>query len=79
MREAELWAAVEELEKLYGGWVAYLLRRLGQERIRVSAKELAAAMEDFSCEVTREGEDYVIRLRGREEAHGREGCAEPTD
>ena len=77
MSEAEVWGAVEELTRLYGGWLAYLLRLAGQESLRVSAAELSEAVKNFSCSVSREGEEYVIRLQGREERHV--GYSEQTD
>ncbi len=60
---------MEEVVRLYHAWLGYLLRRLGEGTIRVAAGEIRRALEDFTCTVYREGEEYVICLdRGREEA-----------
>jgi hypothetical protein len=61
-------AAVEETLKLYHGWLGYLLTLLDADTLRVKAKDITAALDSFSCTVTKEGEEYVIRLNKREEA-----------
>ena len=55
-------AAVEETLKLYHAWLGYLLTRQGEEVLRVGAGEIRGALEHFSCSVSREGEEYVIRV-----------------
>ena len=63
--------AVEETLSLYHAWLGYLLTRQGEANLRVKAEDIRAAMDKFSCSVTREGEEYVIRLQAGEEAvHG---------
>lgn len=54
--------AVEETLRLYHAWLGYLLRRMGCHTLRVAAEDIRRALEDFSCSVSREGEDYVIRM-----------------
>lgn len=61
-------AAVEETLKLYHGWLGYLLTLLDADTLRVKAGDITAALDSFSCTVTKEGEEYVIRLNKREEA-----------
>lgn len=62
-------SAMDETLRLYHAWLGYLIRRLGEETLRVPVGEIRRALEDFSCTVSREGEDYVITLGGaREEA-----------
>lgn len=64
-------AAVEETLRLYHAWLGYLLTRQGEADLRVKAEDIRAALDRFSCSVTREGEEYVIRLQAGEEAvHG---------
>lgn len=62
---------VEETLKLYHAWLGYLLTRLHTETLRVKAADIGRALDGFSCAVTREGEEYVIRLgMGKEYEHG---------
>ncbi len=64
--------AVEELLTLYRAWLAYLLWRLGQSEFRVPAADITKALDALRCEVTREGEDYIIHMtsEGREVTPG---------
>ena len=55
-------AALDETLHLYGGWLAYLLDRLGEDVVRVPAEDLRHALEHFSCGVTKEGDAYVIYI-----------------
>lgn len=52
--------AVRETIRLYHAWLGYLLRRLGEEEVRVPAGELRQALGRLTCRVGREGGDYVI-------------------
>lgn len=61
-------AAMEETLRLYHAWLGYLLTRQGEEVLRVRAEDIRRALDALSCSVTREGEDYVIRLQGGGEA-----------
>ena len=53
--------AMEETMGLYHAWLRYLLTLMGADTLRVKASDVAAA-EGISCTVTREGDEYVIRL-----------------
>lgn len=66
--EAGMTAAMEETLRLYHAWLGYLLTLQGQEVLRVKAADLRRALESLSCSVSREGEEYVIRLQGGGEA-----------
>ena len=66
----ELTAAMEETLKLCHAWLGYLLTLRGEEVIRVKAEDIKRALETLSCAVSREGDEYVIRLRkGGEAVH----------
>ena len=59
-------AALEETLKLYHAWLGYLLTLVEADTLRVKASDITSALDNFSCTVTREGEEYVIRLDRRE-------------
>ncbi|MBQ7909203.1 MAG: hypothetical protein IJ363_00235 [Clostridia bacterium] len=60
-------AAMEETLKLYHAWLGYLLTLIQADTLRVKASDITAALDRFTCTVTREGEEYVIHLeRGGE-------------
>lgn len=59
-------AAVEETLKLYHAWLGYLLTLVKADTLRVKVSDITSALDDFSCTVTREGEEYVIHLDRRE-------------
>ena len=60
-------AAMEETLKLYHAWLGYLLTLIQADTLRVKASDITAALDHFTCTVTREGEEYVIHLeRGGE-------------
>lgn len=61
-------AAVEETLKLYHAWLGYLLTLIKADTIRVKATDITKALDNFTCTVTREGDEYVIRLDKGEEA-----------
>lgn len=61
-------AAVEETLKLYHAWLGYLLTLIKADTIRVKATDITKALDNFTCTVTREGDEYVIRLDKQEEA-----------
>lgn len=61
-------AAVEETLKLYHAWLGYLLTLIKADTIRVKATDITKALDNFTCSVTREGDEYVIRLDKQEEA-----------
>lgn len=61
-------AAVEETLKLYHAWLGYLLSLIRADTLRVKASDITTALDKFSCTVTREGDEYVIRLDRRGEA-----------
>ena len=64
-------AAVEETLRLYHAWLGYLLAMQGDGVLRVKTEDIRRALDRFSCTVTREGDEYVIRLQaGEEAAHG---------
>lgn len=63
------WEAVDELTRLYQAWLALLLRRVGTKEIRVTVGELGEALSHPLCEVTREGDAYVIRLEAPDDHH----------
>ncbi len=58
--------AVAETMKLYHAWLGYLLTRQGVDTLRVKAEDIRAALGTLSCTVTREEDEYVIRLSGKE-------------
>ncbi len=71
--------ALDETLRLYNGWLAYLLKRLGEAALRVEAEELRVALDTLSCRVEREGSTYVIYMEtgAREgEDHEREDRAD---
>lgn len=59
-------AAVEETLKLYHAWLGYLLTLFKADTLRVKASDITSALDNFTCTVTREGEEYVIHLDRRE-------------
>ena len=68
-------AAVEEIMKLYGAWLGYLLSLIREDTLRVKAADITAALDRFTCTVTREGDEYVIRKeKGDEHDRDSEAC-----
>ena len=61
-------AAMEETLKLYHAWLGYLLTLIQADTLRVKASDITAALDRFTCTVTREGDEYVIHLERGEEA-----------
>ena len=61
-------AAVEETLKLYHAWLGYLLTLIKADTIRVKASDITKALDNFTCTVSREGDEYVIRMDKGEEA-----------
>lgn len=61
-------AAIEETLKLYHAWLGYLLTLIKADTIRVKATDITKALDSFTCTVSREGDEYVIRLDKGEEA-----------
>ena len=61
-------AAMEETLKLYHAWLDYLLTLIEADTLRVKASDITAALDRFTCTITREGEEYVIHLERGEEA-----------
>lgn len=61
-------AAVEETVKLYHAWLGYLLTLLAKDTLRVKVSDIKTALDDFSCTVTREGDEYVIQVTAGKEA-----------
>lgn len=61
-RPAVPYEALDETLRLYGGWLSYLLGRLGESVVRVEADELRHALETLSCRVEKEGSAYVIHM-----------------
>ena len=61
-------AAMEETLKLYHAWLGYLLTLIEADTLRVKVSDITAALDRFTCTVTREGEEYVIHLERGEEA-----------
>ncbi|MBQ9151810.1 MAG: hypothetical protein IJX72_06135 [Clostridia bacterium] len=61
-------AAMEETLKLYHAWLGYLLTLLQADTLRVKVADIKTALDDFSCTVTREGDEYVIHLQAGKEA-----------
>ena len=57
---------VEETMKLYYAWLGYLLTQLKSDTLRVKAADITSALDNFTCTVTREGDEYVISLDRRE-------------
>ena len=56
-------AAMEETLKLYHAWLGYLLTRMQTDTLRVKVADIKSALDNFSCTVIREGDEYVIRLQ----------------
>lgn len=65
-RPADLTPAVSQTLSLYHAWLGYLLDRLGQETVRVQVRDIQKALDTLSCQVSREGDAYVIRLHRAE-------------
>ena len=61
-------AAIEETLKLYHAWLGNLLTLITADTIRVKASDITKALDSFTCTVSREGDEYVIRLDKGEEA-----------
>ena len=61
-------AAIEETLKLYHAWLGYLLTLIKADTIRVKASDITKALDNFTCTVSRGGDEYVIRLDKGEEA-----------
>ena len=61
-------AAIEETLKLYHAWLGYLLTLIKADTIRVKATDITKSLDSFTCTVSREGDEYVIRLDKGEEA-----------
>ncbi len=61
-------AAMEETLKLYHAWLGYLLTRMQTDTLRVKVADIKSALDDFSCTVIREGDEYVIRLQTEKES-----------
>ena len=59
-------AGIEETMRLFYAWLGYLLTLINADTLRVKASDITAALDNLSCTVTREGEEYVIRLDRRE-------------
>lgn len=57
---------------LYRSWLAYLLLRLDEAEIRVPVADITEALKRLRCDVSREGEAYIIRMKteGREVTPG---------
>ena len=53
---------MEETRGLYHAWLRYLLTLMGADTLRVKASDVAAVLDGVTCTVTREGDEYVIRL-----------------
>lgn len=72
-KHEELTPAVSETLRLYHGWLGYLLRRTGEDTLRVKVADITRALDGFTCSVRREGDEYIIDLSeaGKEEAHDR--------
>lgn len=66
--------AVQETLCLYHAWLGYLLRRLGENEVRVPTAELGQALGRLSCRVRREDGMYVISFVSVLESAG-EGAA----
>lgn len=64
-------AAMEETLKLYHGWLGYLLTRMQADTLRVKVGDIQSALDEFSCTVCRDGDEYVIHLSrsGGEDGH----------
>ncbi len=54
--------AVEETMGLYHAWLRYLLTLMGADTLRVKVSDVTAVLDSITCTVTREGDEYVIRL-----------------
>lgn len=59
--------AVSEVMRLYTAWIAVLMKRLETDVLRVGVREITEALDGFSCAVSREEDEYVIRLGGAPE------------
>ena len=66
-------AAVEETMKLYHAWLGYLLSLAQADTLRVKVTDITTALDRFTCTVTREGDEYIIRMEKRA---GHDGEAE---
>ena len=65
----DITAAMAETLQLYHAWLGYLLTLRGSDTLRVKAEDIRRALDQLSCSVTREGDEYVICLGGGETAH----------
>lgn len=63
-------AAVEETLKLYHAWLGYLLTLIKADTLRVRVADIKTALDTFTCTVSREGDEYVIRME-KGETHDR--------
>ena len=53
--------------KLYHAWLGYLLSLVQADTLRVKATDITAALDSFTCTVTREGDEYVIYMEKRDD------------
>ena len=61
----QLPTAMEETLILYHAWLGYLLKLMQTDTLRVKVDDIKTALDDFSCTVTREGDEYRICMRQR--------------
>ncbi|MBQ9161730.1 MAG: hypothetical protein IJX74_00500 [Clostridia bacterium] len=54
--------AYEELLRVYGAWLGYLLSRLGEGELRVDVSEISKGLDAACVSAWREGDEYVIRV-----------------
>ena len=71
IKESEYMECVKELTKLYSGWFAYLLKRLGEETIHIKAKDVTDAMETLVFSTSCNEDGYILTVGERFGKHDR--------
>lgn len=71
IKESEFWEIIDEMTRLYAGWLAYLLKRLGEEAIHIKAEDITNAMETLAVTSARDEDGYVLTVGERLGKHDR--------
>ncbi|MBE6693545.1 MAG: hypothetical protein E7589_02115 [Ruminococcaceae bacterium] len=58
--------AYEELLRVYGAWLGYLLSRLDEGELRVQTSEISKGLDAACVSAWREGDEYVIRVQKKD-------------
>ena len=72
----ELLGAMEQADKIYAAYIAYLLQRCGEGagEIKVSKQSIREVCGKYCVSAEDAGEDFLIRLTEVGEGHGTQSC-----